>query len=463
MTSDAEDRSTWPRNGHVIRRDELLRLIEERGGPEGLDLRGAVFVGEGSSDNPLDNGIDLSPEALAPLVDAYSHANGGSNPPWLGNGGVIRLRGAQLRGANLTNAQLQGADFTNAELQGAALSDAGLQAGALSDAQLQGARLWNAQLRGAYLTGAQLQWADLSGAELQAAHICCAQLQGARLPNAQLQGADLSGAQLQGAYLWGAQLQEARLEGAWLHATDMYRVASLDGVHWHGALLDHTRMKRESLGEAIGDEIEAHKGKKATEYEEAKEAYLLLKNNFNQIGRYEDASWGYVKERQMQKMGYYWEWRPNTRGLRQAWQLLRESLPLFRPGHLREVGAQLWRLLRVFDRGSFWRWLLAWGTEALTKYGEDPWRPIVWAVGLAVGLFPLLFWTAGNLHYQNGASITAYWDAIAYSLTTFGTLSFNDLQPVGIGTRIISAIEAFTGVLLFALLVFTLANKMSRG
>lgn len=36
MSSDAEDRSTWPRNGQVIRREELLRLIEENGGPEGV-------------------------------------------------------------------------------------------------------------------------------------------------------------------------------------------------------------------------------------------------------------------------------------------------------------------------------------------------------------------------------------------------------------------------------------------
>jgi hypothetical protein len=47
MRDDAEDRSTWPRNGQTIRRDELLRLIQENGGPVGLDLRGAEFVGDG--------------------------------------------------------------------------------------------------------------------------------------------------------------------------------------------------------------------------------------------------------------------------------------------------------------------------------------------------------------------------------------------------------------------------------
>ena len=360
MTTDADDRSTWPRNGQVIRRDELLRLIEENGNTWGLDLRGAVFVGDGPSIDPSSDPIDLSREALAPLAERHRKTKGGSNPPWTAG-----------RAMNLTGAELQGAFFLGAHLQGAALVGAHLQGTALAHAHLQGANL----------RGALLENADLSLAHLQ-----------------------------------NADLRRTRLEG----------------VMWYSALLDRTHLRREQLGPAIGDEIRAHRDNAPEHYHRAKEAYLLLKNNFNQIGRYEDASWAYVKEQQMEKIAYCREWRSH--------------------------GWRFWRW-----RSALWRWLLAWGTEALTKYGQDPWRPVFWAVGLAVGLFPLLFWLAGNLHYQNGAPITAYWDAIAYSLTTFGTLSFNELQPVGIGTRIISAMEAFTGVLLFALLVFTLGNKMSRG
>ena len=64
------------------------------------------------------------------------------------------------------------------------------------------------------------------------------------------------------------------------------------------------------MGQRIGDELTADRKKTSDQYHSAKEAYLLLKNNFNQIGRYEDASWAYVKEQQMEKMAYYWEWHP---------------------------------------------------------------------------------------------------------------------------------------------------------
>lgn len=76
MTNGAEDRSTWPRNGQIIRRAELLRLIEDNGGPQELDLRGATFLGDGTSDDFRENFIDLSSEALSPLAEAYRQRYG---------------------------------------------------------------------------------------------------------------------------------------------------------------------------------------------------------------------------------------------------------------------------------------------------------------------------------------------------------------------------------------------------
>jgi hypothetical protein len=108
MTTDAEDRSTWPRNDEVIRRADLLRLIEDNGGPRGLDLRGAVFVGDGPSDDPWDNPIDLTPHSLAPVAQAHREANDGSDPPWLGRAGGIDLWCACLQQADLRRAQLWG-------------------------------------------------------------------------------------------------------------------------------------------------------------------------------------------------------------------------------------------------------------------------------------------------------------------------------------------------------------------
>ena len=398
MTTDAKDRSTWPRNDRVIRRDELLRLIEENGGPQGLDLRGAIFVGEGPGDDPLDNPIDLRAEALVPLVMAYRQTNGDSYPPWLGPVAGISLSRAQLQKAHLTGAQLHGAS------------------------------LWAAQLEGADLTGA-----DLWGAQLQEAGLTGAQLRGAQLPYAQLEGADLTGAQLQGARLLDGQLRGADLTGAQLHGVDMYHVRSLDGARWYGAHLDHTRIRRASLGKAIGDELEAHKSKTADGYYFAMEAYLLLKNNFNQIGRYEDASWAYVKEQQMEKMAYYWEWH--------FW------------------GWRVWRARGFFWR-SFGRWLRNWAYELATGYGERPWNAV--RAGLvAILAFAAGFWACG---ITGGRGAVAFLDCLVYSIATFATfnLARPNLNPTGRGIEIASSLEAILGIAVLALVVFTVGNRMSR-
>ena len=343
MTTDAEDRSTWPRNDQIIRRAELLRLIEENLGPAWLDLRGAFMAGDEDSEDLRAICVDLSPASLLPVAQEYRQANGGSQPPWL-----VGDRGIALYGALL---------------------------------------------------------------------------QGARLAGARLQRAVLVGAQLQGAFLVGAQLQGAVLAGAQLSRVDMYQVESLDGALWQGAFLDHTRIKRESLGKAIGDDIEAREKKTAEAYHIASEAYLLLKNNFNQIGRYEDVSWAYVKEQQMEKMAHYCEWRAH--------------------------GWQFWRAW-----GPFWRWLRNWAYELATGYGERPWNPIIG------GLLAILAFAGG---FCATRAIGNFWDALVYSIATFATFNLARLEPQGRGMEVASSLEAILGISVLALVVFTLGNRMSRG
>jgi hypothetical protein len=137
-----------------LTREEALKLIEEHGGPEGLDL----------SNRNL-NGIDLSPTEDEP--------------------------GLALQGINLKNANLEGAN-----LQGAHLWDGNLQGAYLRKANLQGAILWIANLQGA----------NLGRANLQEVHLTKAKLQGADLRMAKLQGADLRGAYLSKAKLYLSEI-----------------------------------------------------------------------------------------------------------------------------------------------------------------------------------------------------------------------------------------------------------------
>ena len=408
-----------------LERDDVLALIEANGRASGLDLSGCTMTR-----------IDLSRETIQRNRDAYRQTNG-ADPPWFyPRTAGVDLRGAQLQGANLFGAQLQGADLRWAQLQRAVFATAQLQGAVLEGSQLQGAGLSGAQLQGAVFENAQLRGAIFVATQLQRANFLGAALQGADLTAAQLDGADFRGAQLQGAVFDGAQLQEADLRGAQLQGVDLYNVKSLARAGWYGAFLDRTRIRGDRLGVAIGDEDLASEENTVQAYRSASEAYRILKNNFNSIGRYEDAAWSYVKEQRMEKAA------------------LRS-----------ELGGLQWQKGRFWDAAV--SWLLNWLWDILTGYGQTPQKPVVLAI-VVLFLFTGIYALAGNIAPDfAGDPATAegshsYLDALTHSIAAFATIGFNTLEPLGWGARLLTAIESALGIGLFALFVFTLGNRMSR-
>ena len=108
---------------------------------------------------------------------------------------IIRLHGTWLRGeVGGTRAHLRGADLRGADLTDAVLRDADLRGADLTDAVLMGADLTRAHLRGAVLRGADLTDAHLTDAVLMGADLTRAHLRGAVLRDAHLRGAVLRGA-----------------------------------------------------------------------------------------------------------------------------------------------------------------------------------------------------------------------------------------------------------------------------
>jgi len=174
-----------PHAGEWLTRDDVLRLIEENGGPEGLDLR----------------------EADLPKADLCE----------------LRLGGVNLEGAGLLWANLQGAKLGGANLQGARLVEANLQGAWFCAANLQGALLGGANLQGAYLGAANLQGADLGAANLQGADLWGADLRRARLVHANLREASLEHAN------WGDYLLWEELAREFDEATSAYRALK----QWH--------------------------------------------------------------------------------------------------------------------------------------------------------------------------------------------------------------------------------------
>lgn len=129
------------------------------------------------------------------LIDAFGSSPTGIRPYRDLRGAPLKgtdLSHADLEGTHLSFAHLEGADLSSADLKGAHLSFAHLEGATLNLAHLEGATVDRAHLEEAYLVGTHLEVADLSEAHLEQAILIGCNLQGANLDRAYLEGADLA-------------------------------------------------------------------------------------------------------------------------------------------------------------------------------------------------------------------------------------------------------------------------------
>lgn len=368
---------------------QILDMIEKTPGLEGLDLPGAVL-----------RGIDLSKDTIQAELENIRKDNPEVLPQWVSGSGGINLIEANLQEAVLLKANLQGADLWWANLQRGDLYWANLQEANLLGANLQQARLWRANLQLANLSDANLQQARLSGADLQ--------------------GANLSGVDLR----W-AGLRDANLRGSYLH----------------GARLDHTEMDQKSLAPAIGEEL-------AKEYAQARDVYLRLKQNFDDLGDYAASAWAYQKERQMEKECNA-PWR--ARSIHGKAELAEHPSPV--------------RVFWFYARHTV-KWILDWIVEYLCGYRESIGRVLFWMAASLIAS-ATYYWHIGGVwlvHRGKGpiATASSFWHYLIYSLGAFTTTQFSTLQAADDRIRLVTGIQAIWGVFLAGLLGFVVANKIRR-
>jgi uncharacterized protein YjbI with pentapeptide repeats len=349
------------------------------------------------------------------------------------------LMGANLQKADLRSADLQKARMSLADLQGADLSHANLQRAVLLLADLQKARMSLADLQGADLSGADLQEAYLIGANLRGSHQREANLQDARLLKTNLQDACLPDANLQGADLLLADLQRANLQGANLIGLDLRNAYKFEGIYLYNATMGGLLLPREKLGRGLGEEISGM-------WEEAQEAYLLIKNLWTQQGRYDDAAWAYRKERRMEK-----------------------KAALKRAVEDRQIKA--WRdAIRNYVRVAS-----DWAQELICDYGESVWRVLAWIAAVWVsfailyGAFALVWgpWqevvlSDGNME-RTRATTQSVIQLLAYSLGTMTGAEAVGLEAFPCLTmQILPPVQSFLGIGLVGLLGFVLGNRIRR-
>jgi hypothetical protein len=363
-------------------RQEILKQIEENDGPGGLDLSGKDLAG-----------IDLGRDAIKAELERFRETKPDEIPVWYSE----KTEGINLKGAKLQRA-------------------------ALWFANLQRAELWEADFQGAFLW-----YADLKGASLLDVN-----LQGALLGQADLREADLFGADLQGSELSYSHLEKV----------DFFAAKSLKGAYFHNVFLDNTRMRRDQLGEEIGEE-------RAKKYDEAREAYLALKNNFAEIGCYRDESWAYIKERQMGKMCSA-PWRARRfYGESQLGDSKESRLPAWHP--------RVW----WFYARHIWKWFWDWVAEGTCKYGESIFRTLG-TMSVALAGFAALYWLLGAVVDASGNPSGGWLHCLLYSGGAFTTFGVDTLRPANDWIRALSIFESGVGIALTGLLGFVLGNRIRR-
>jgi len=282
--------------------------------------------------------------------------------------------------------------------------------------------LRNSDLSRANFSGANLSRADLSGANLFDANFNHSELLGANLStcdltSASLEGADLTKANLFGARLWHTNLKNANLIEANLSSVDLWNSHLFNVRLWHTDLTNASYLSKENFSHKINSFITIYrineKGMLSSE-----EAYRSLKKLFLSEGRYNDASWASYKEKNMEK------------------NILRKKRnPAYIPSLIMDL---------------------------VCGYGEKPYRIIISSV-IAIFGYGFLYKILDAVRSSEIAGYRMkFADYIYYSIITFTTVGYGDFVPkINSIFRLIAASEAFTGVFMGGLFIFTLARKYS--
>jgi uncharacterized protein YjbI with pentapeptide repeats len=227
-------------------------------------------------------------------------------------------------------------------------------------------------------------------------------------------------------------------------------------IDFTNALLRNTQIKK--------DQIENHLlHEKKKKFSQAKEIFLLLKNNFHSIGRYDDESWAYKKEKDMERLS--------------------QSFPYYKATLKNENKKESFPIIKWIQKGNFKKWITSAFSNMIYGYGEKPWNVIKTAVAIIlifalsfsfIGLGnPEIIELKGTAIHQNSGKVVDltskgflknnlirnFPDSLYFSLITFTTLGYGDFRPLeGIG-RILAGSEAFIGAIMMALFVYTFARR----
>jgi len=227
-------------------------------------------------------------------------------------------------------------------------------------------------------------------------------------------------------------------------------------IDFTDALLKNTKIVKSRIENHILQE-------KEKEFSKAKEIYLLLKNNFHSIGRYDDESWAFKKEKDMDRLS-------------QSFSYYKADLK--NKGKKENHPFSQW-----IQKGNFKNWIISAFWNMIYGYGERPGNVVKTSVVIII-IFALsfsligigkpeiielkgtgIYQNSGNIvdlaikGFSENSEIRNFPDSLYFSLITFTTLGYGDFRPLEGWGRILAGSEAFIGAFMMALFVYTFARR----
>lgn len=291
------------------------------------------------------------------------------------------------------------------------LSGYNLQKIDLANAHLEKARLPKANLSQANLSGSHIFDSDLESADMVGANLCDCEL-----ANCCLKGADLTKARMANARLWNADLVNANLAECDLSGSDLWCARLFNAKLWHATLTGAKSLSKANFASVkmiSGDARINEHGLISAE-----ESYRDLKKYFLERAMHNEASWASFKEKTMERL--------------------------------------------ILKKNGSLHYLPSLVMGALCGYGEKPSRIVLSALS-AIALFTAAYFFLGAVQSSAAPDYQMKWsDYLYYSAVTFTTVGYGDFIPKPFTFfRLLAAAEAFSGVFLSGLFVFTLARKYS--
>jgi len=238
-------------------------------------------------------------------------------------------------------------------------------------------------------------------------------------------------------------------------------------IDFENTRLSNTNIKRKDLEGHIKQENEE-------DFVQAKEIYLLIKNNFHSIGRYDDESWAYIKERDMEKMSKSFYSLLNKYKKHSLFKKIFKESNLLKRVIIK---------LKIFRKWLFSKKTIEWFNLSVSnfiyQYGENPWRVIRFAL-IIIFLFAILLNISGIVNSDRtnliieiikenqgdgytlrylGPILESFLNCLYFSVVTFTTLGYGDFQPAVGLSRFFVSLESIIGAITMALFVYTFARR----